>query len=150
MKCPYCGSTELKVIDKRSTDNDLSIRRRRECINCQKRFTTYERLENIPIVVIKKDGTRAQFDRNKLLSGVLKACEKTDVTKEQIDKLADEVETELRNEDMTEIPSKKVGVLVMKKLKKLNKVAYIRFASVYKEFRDLEEFDKEVTKLLKK
>ncbi len=150
MKCPYCGKTELKVIDKRSTENEMSIRRRRECLNCQKRFTTYERLENIPIVVIKKDGTRSQFDRNKLLSGVLKACEKTDVTKEQMDVLLDDVESDLRNADMTEIPSKKVGELVMKKLKKINKVAYIRFASVYKEFRDLEDFDKEVHKLLKK
>lgn len=150
MKCPYCGSVELKVIDKRASDNNESYRRRRECQSCQKRFTTYERLENIPLVIIKKEGTRTQFDRSKLIKGLLKACEKTSVTTDDLNQLAEEVETELRRYDATEIPSKKVGTIVMKKLKRLNKVAYIRFASVYKEFRDLEEFEAELQKLLRK
>ena len=150
MKCPYCSSIELKVIDKRATDNNESVRRRRECQSCQKRFTTYERLENIPIVIIKKDGTRAQFDRAKLMSGLLRACDKTEVTTDDLHILTGEVEAELRGLDANEVPSKKVGQIVMKKLKKLNKVAYIRFASVYKEFRDLEDFETELHKLLKK
>ncbi|HII72501.1 TPA: transcriptional repressor NrdR [Candidatus Woesearchaeota archaeon] len=150
MKCPYCGSVELKVIDKRATDNNESVRRRRECLGCQKRFTTYERLENVSIVIVKKGGTREQFDRAKLLRGLMKACEKRPVTKEQMDAVVDDVESELRGSELTEIPSAKIGQTVMKRLKRLDQVAYIRFASVYKEFKDLEDFDKEVQKLLKK
>ena len=150
MKCPFCGKIDSKVVDKRGTDGDVATRRRRECLACNKRFTTYERLETSSITVIKKDGAREQFDRNKITSGILKSCDKLSVTREDIDKLADEIEAELKTADEAEIDSKKIGELVMKKLKKLNKVAYIRFASVYREFKDLEDFDKEIHTLLKK
>lgn len=150
MKCPFCGSEELKVVDKRETENNNVTRRRRECLSCEKRFTTYERMENISIVVVKKDNTRAQFDREKILKGIIRACEKRPVTREEIDKVVNDIEAEIRNLDETEIPSKKVGNIVMKRLRKLDKVAYIRFASVYKEFKDLEEFHTELGKLIKK
>ena len=147
MKCPYCGSEELKVLDKRTSD-EKSIWRRRECLKCEKRFTTYERVESADLIVIKKDGTRRErFDRNKLKSGILKACEKRPVTNEAIEKMVDEIEAELRGEDSVEIPSKKIGELVMKKLKRIDKVAYIRFASVYREFEDIESFRDELNKL---
>ena len=150
MKCPFCGKTDSKVVDKRETEDSFATRRRRECLSCGKRFTTYERLETLPITVVKKDGAREQFDRGKIMSGMLKACEKLPVARESIDAAAQEVEAELKAADETEIESKKIGELVMKKLRKLNKVAYIRFASVYKEFKDLDEFDKELHSLLKK
>ncbi len=150
MKCPYCGSLDSKVIDKRETDNNESTRRRRECLNCQKRFTTYERLENISLVIIKKDGTREQFDREKVMKGLLRACEKRPVTRDQLNKIVNEVETELKNSELTEIPSKKIGELLVKKLKRLDKVAYIRFASVYKDFKDIEDFENELNRLTRK
>ncbi|NIP40056.1 MAG: transcriptional repressor NrdR [Candidatus Aenigmarchaeota archaeon] len=146
MRCPYCMDEELKVLDKRDGD-EKSIRRRRECLKCGKRFTTYERIESADLIIVKKDGKRERFDRNKLKSGILKACEKRPITNERIEKILDEIETELRNEDQVEIPSKKVGQLVMKKLKRTDKVAYIRFASVYREFADLESFENELKKL---
>jgi len=139
--------SELKVIDKRESD-EKSIRRRRECLKCGKRFTTYERIESADLVVVKKDGRRERFDRNKLKSGILKACEKRPVTNETMEKITNEVETDLRNQDDVEIPSKRIGHLVMRKLKKLDKVAYIRFASVYRDFQCVESFEKEV-KILK-
>lgn len=150
MKCPFCSSNESKVVDKRDTEGAVATRRRRECLSCHKRFTTYERLETLPITVVKKDKTREQFDREKLISGVLKACEKRPVSREQVEALIDEVETELKNADATEIDSKKIGELTVKKLKKLDKVAYIRFASVYKDFKDIDDFTKELSKLTKK
>ena len=150
MKCPFCGTAESKVVDKRETDGNFATRRRRECLSCGKRFTTYERLENSSITVVKKDGAREQFDRNKVMNGIVKACEKLPVAREEVEKLADEVEADLKTAEEAEIDSKKIGELVMKKLKKLNKVAYIRFASVYKEFKDLDEFDKELHTLLKR
>ena len=149
MRCPYCGHEELKVIDKRESD-EKSIRRRRECLKCGKRFTTYERIESADLIVVKKDGRRERFDRNKLKTGILKACEKRPITNETIEKMVDEIESELRNEDSVEVPSKKIGELVMKKLRRIDKVAYIRFASVYREFADLESFENELKKLTRK
>ncbi|MBD3203115.1 transcriptional repressor NrdR [Candidatus Woesearchaeota archaeon] len=149
MKCPYCKTNNHKVVDKRSTDNDTAIRRRRECEDCNKRFTTYERIESVSLIIIKKDKRREQFDKSKLERGLLKACEKRPVSYEEIKKIVDEIEIELRNMDSIEIPSKKIGKIVMKKLKKLDKIAYIRFASVYKEFKDIDSFEKEITKIKK-
>jgi transcriptional repressor NrdR len=149
MKCPYCANSELKVIDKRDSD-DKSIWRRRECLKCKKRFTTYERIEFADLIVIKKDGRRERFDRNKVKTGILKACEKRPVTNEMIEKIVDEIEAELRSGKSVEVSSKKIGELVMKKLKKIDKVAYIRFASVYREFADIESFREELKKLERK
>ncbi|MBR9677599.1 transcriptional repressor NrdR [Candidatus Woesearchaeota archaeon] len=148
MKCPYCGSSDSKVTDKR--DSEDITRRRRECLQCQKRYTTYERIESSPLVILKKDGRREMFDRNKVLTGLQKACEKRPVTGEQLQTVADQIEQELKSLESTEVPIKIIGEIVMKKLRKLDKVAYIRFASVYREFADLNEFEKELQKLLKK
>ena len=149
MKCPYCTGTELRVVDKRNTSDDEATRRRRECLSCNKRFTTYERIENVELMITKKDGTRENFDRNKVMNGILKCCAKRPVEQEKIQKIVHEIENELRSKDITEITGKMIGDLVVKKLKRLDKVAYIRFASVYKEFADLDEFQKELEKLLK-
>lgn len=149
MKCPYCGSNDTKVIDKRETEEDLVTRRRRECLKCQKRFTTYERVDLADIMVIKKDKSRETFDREKLRNGIVKACEKRPVSKEQVDAVVDKIEIKIRNMDSTEVDSKKIGELVVKELKKLDKVAYIRFASVYRAFEDIGEFEKEVKSLKK-
>lgn len=142
MRCPYCMSEKTRVIDKRNVND--STRRRRECLKCKKRFTTYERVEDFNLMVIKKDGRHESFDRNKLKAGILKACEKRFVSAEKIDKMVNEIETKLRSHDKTEIPSKFIGELVMNKLKQLDKVAYIRFASVYREFRDVRDFKREL------
>ncbi len=150
MKCPYCSNPETKVTDKRDADDVGVTRRRRECLKCEKRFTTYERVENIDIVVVKKDGRREQFDRKKLLTGLQKACEKRPVSMEDVEKKVDEIEAEVRKIEGKEISSKDIGELVMKKLKSLDKVAYIRFASVYREFDDLETFKRELEKLVNK
>ena len=147
MKCPYCLTDETKVVDKR--DSETSTRRRRECLKCGKRFTTHERVENVDLIIIKKSGERERYDRLKLKSGLIKACEKRHVSIEQIEDSLDKIEIELRGMDTTEIPSSKIGNAVMKSLKKLDKVAYIRFASVYKDFADVEEFENELKKLLK-
>jgi len=149
MKCPYCVKGKSKVVDKRDIPEVDTIRRRRECLECGKRFTTYERIELTGLSVIKKDGKRESFDRDKLLSGVLKACEKRPIPRERAEKLVSEVEAELRNHDGKEIPSTEIGKLVMEKLRDLDKVAYIRFASVYREFTDLSSFEKELIKLRK-
>jgi transcriptional repressor NrdR len=146
MRCPYCASDELRVVDKRESDGK-SFRRRRECLKCGKRFTTYERIESADMIVVKKDGRRERFDRDKLKGGILKACEKRPVTNDQVEKILDEIETELRSGNRVEIHSRRVGRLVMKKLKRLDKVAYMRFASVYREFADLESFETELKKL---
>lgn len=137
------------MIDKRETEEDLVTRRRRECLKCQKRFTTYERVDLADIMVIKKDKSRETFNRDKLKSGIVRACEKRQISKEQIDSVVDKIEAKIRNMDSTEIESKKIGELVIKELKKLDKVAYIRFASVYREFEDIGEFEKEVKSLKK-
>ena len=149
MKCPYCSHEETKVTDKRDSEDGIT-RRRRECIKCEKRFTTYERVESTPLIVVKKEGKRAQFDRNKIREGMLKACEKRPISQDIIEKAIDEIESELRKQETNEIPSQFIGELVIKKLKKIDKVAYIRFASVYKEFADLEQFQKELQELLGK
>lgn len=148
MKCPYCASTETEVVETRVSEDLETIRRRRACLKCEKRFTTYERIENINLYVIKKDDRREQFDRDKLKRGLIKACEKTTVSMEDIEKIVDEVERELRGADSVEVESRKIGQLVANKLKKLDKVAYIRFASVFKRFVDVEDFEKEVKKLV--
>ena len=147
MKCPYCSSNDTKVLDKRETEEDLVTRRRRECLKCQKRFTTYERVDLADIMVIKKGGTREIFSRDKLKSGIAKACEKRPVSTEQINTIVDKIETRIRNMESTEIESNKIGDLAMKELKKTDKVAYIRFASVYREFEDIGEFAKEIKNL---
>lgn len=149
MKCPYCGGAETDVVETRVSEDFETIRRRRACQKCKKRFTTYERVENINLVVIKKDGRREQFDRDKLKSGILKACEKTKVSLDKIEKIVTEVERELRGGESVEIESKKIGQMVAGKLKKFDKVAYIRFSSVFRRFVDVEDFQKEVKKLIK-
>ena len=143
MQCPFCRAEDTKVIDSRDSDA-FETRRRRECEKCSKRFTTYERIESSPVIVIKKDGRRENFSAEKLKGGFLKACQKRDVSVEKIDEAVRSIENELRNEDKTEIPSRLVGELVIRRLKRLDKVAYIRFASVYKDFEDVKDFEKEI------
>lgn len=150
MKCPYCLAGETKVVDKRESADQNSTRRRRECLKCSKRFTTHERVETLELIIVKKDGRREQFNRLKLMSGVAKACEKRPIPQEKVERIVDDVETELRKKNSTEISSTKVGEIVMRKLKSLDKVAYIRFASVYRSFTDLESFEQELKKLIKK
>ncbi len=147
MRCPKCGYTESKVIDSRPTEESASIRRRRECLSCQNRFTTYETVETIPLLVIKKDKTRQAFDKAKLLNGIIEACHKRPITLDQMENVVTEVELELQNSLTHEVPSSKIGVLVMEKLKQLDEVAYVRFASVYREFKDLDTFMRELEEL---
>lgn len=149
MKCPYCGSRDTEVVETRDSEDLETIRRRRACTTCDKRFTTYERIENVHLIVIKKDGKREQFNRDKLKSGILLACQKTTVPVEQIEKIVTEIERELRGGETVEIESKKIGQMVAARLKKLDKVAYIRFSSVFKRFVDIEDFEKEVRRLIK-
>ena len=150
MKCPYCANADTKVVDSRLTDSNDSVRRRRECEKCGKRFTTYERIDIKPIAIIKKDNTREPFDRNKLMSGLIRACIKRDISAEALDLLVDDIENEIHNLPGSEIRSKDLGNLVLKRLKGLDKVAYIRFASVYKQFDSVRQFTNELTKLKKK
>lgn len=150
MKCPYCGVTDTEVIETRDSEDLTTTRRRRHCLKCDKRFTTYERVENIDLIVIKKNGAREQFDREKLKKGISKACEKTSVSLEKIDSLIEEIERELLSAQTIEIESRKIGQISAAKLKKLDKIAYIRFASVFKQFVDIEDFHNELEKLLKK
>ena len=150
MKCRYCSSTESKVVDSRPTEDGTSIRRRRECINCGKRFTTYEKIEEIPIMVIKKDGTREPFDSEKILSGVRKACEKRPVSTADMELLVDNVVREVFNSLEQEVRSEAIGEMVMNRLKDLDEVAYVRFASVYRQFKDVSTFMKELEKLQNK
>lgn len=150
MKCPYCAYEESKVIDSRPTDEGERIRRRRECLKCGKRFTTYEMIESLPIVVIKKDGSRQTFDRQKLMNGLLRACEKRPVSIERLDHLIDEIETIIQNSLDREVTTEKIGELVMEKLKATDEVAYVRFASVYRQFKDISTFRDELNKLLEK
>lgn len=150
MKCPNCLSDNTKVIDSRDVDDFRAVRRRRECEKCSNRFTTYERVELINLLVIKKDGKRESYDRNKIESGILKSCEKRPISKEQIDAIVSEIERRLQSTCDTEIKSKYIGELVSRALKKVDKVAYIRFASVYKSFEDIESFEQELRGLIKK
>jgi len=147
MRCPHCGNEESKVVDSRAFDDGTSIRRRRECLSCAERFTTYERREETPLIVIKSDGGTEPFDRNKLLRGLLTATVKRDITLEQLEGIIDDIESELRNEFQSQIESKRLGDMVLMRLLVLDKVAYIRFASVYKDFQDLDEFTSELRKL---
>ena len=148
MKCPYCGYQESKVVDSRHSDDGLSIRRLRECLQCQKRFTTYETVESLPIVVIKRDSSRQQFDRNKILNGMLRACEKRPVPLAELERAADEIEQAIQNSLDREISTEKIGELVMERLKPLDEVAYVRFASVYRQFKDIDSFKRELDKIL--
>ena len=148
MKCPFCSSLESKVIDSRPTDDGHVIRRRRECINCAQRFTTYEKIEEIPIIIVKKDGTRESYNRMKVLNGIIRACEKRPVSMEQMERLIDQIETRMHTSMEKEIQSELIGELVMSGLKDLDEVAYVRFASVYRQFKDINTFINELTKLL--
>ncbi|MDP2632762.1 MAG: transcriptional regulator NrdR [Candidatus Curtissbacteria bacterium] len=149
MICPFCSNDFSRVIDKREGDGGKTTRRRRECQKCSRRFTTFERVETLDLLIIKKEGKREPFDRIKLRSGIIKACEKRPVSAGEIERILDEIEAELRKNATKEISSKKIGDLVIKKLKKLDEVAYIRFASVYRQFTDLADFEKELSKLSK-
>ncbi len=148
MKCPYCSFEEDKVIDSRPTDEGATIRRRRECLSCHKRYTTYEKVENMPIMVIKKDGSRQAYDREKVRKGILRACEKRSVSINQIEKILDVIEGQINNSLEREVTSEFIGELVMEKLRELDEVAYVRFASVYRQFKDINTFMNELNKLL--
>ena len=148
MKCPFCGFLESKVIDSRPAEEATTIRRRRECLACQKRFTTYETIEHLPPVVIKRDGSRQQFDRMKLINGMVRACEKRPVALSQLEKIADEIEQELQSALEREVSTVDIGEMVMKRIKLVDEVAYVRFASVYRSFKDINTFMDELTKLL--
>ncbi len=150
MKCPFCGLDNTRVIDSRPADDNSSIRRRRLCDECGKRFTTYERVEIMPLTVIKKDKTREPYDRSKMMSGILRACHKRPVSPRQISTMIDEIENQIFNREEKEIPTSVIGELVMDKLKSVDEVAYVRFASVYREFKDVSTFMEELGKLLKK
>ena len=148
MKCPFCGYTDSKVIDSRPAEDGTTIRRRRECLDCQKRFTTYEVIERMPLVVIKRDGSRQAFDKVKIINGLVRACEKRPVTMTQIETIAADIEQELRSRLESEVSSETIGEMVMQRLKNLDEVAYVRFASVYRSFKDINTFMEELTKLL--
>lgn len=150
MRCPYCGNTDSRVIDSRPAEDGNSIRRRRCCDECGKRFTTYEKVETIPIIVIKKDNTREQYDRSKIESGVLRACYKLKIPRDCIQRTIDAIETEIFSLDDKEIPTTRIGEIVMDKLKNLHDVAYVRFASIYREFKDVNTFMDEIKKILEK
>lgn len=148
MKCPYCGYQESKVVDSRHSDDGTSIRRRRECLSCQKRFTTYETVESLPVVVVKKDNSREPFDRNKVLRGMVRACEKRPVSMAALESAAAEIEQIVQNMLEREVSTGKIGELVMERLKPLDEVAYVRFASVYRQFKDINSFMHELNKIL--
>lgn len=148
MKCPYCGSLDSKVVDSRHSEDGLSIRRRRECLNCQKRFTTYENVESLPLIVVKKDNSRQSFDRNKIVNGMVRACYKRPVPLADLEATATEIEQFLQNSLEREISTDRIGELVMERLKPLDEVAYVRFASVYRQFKDINSFMHELNKIL--
>lgn len=148
MKCPYCSYLESKVIDSRPAEEGTSIRRRRECLSCQKRFTTYEIVERVPLIVVKRDGSRQSFDKSKVINGMVRACEKRPVTMTQIEHIADEIEQELQGSLEREIATQEIGEMVMSRLKDVDEVAYVRFASVYRSFKDINTFMEELSKIL--
>ncbi|MDI6870262.1 MAG: transcriptional regulator NrdR [Bacillota bacterium] len=150
MKCPFCGEPDSKVLDSRAIDNETAIRRRRECPRCGRRFTTYERLDELPLIVVKKDGRREAFDRNKVLHGLIRACEKRTVPMERLEALVDEVERDLYGRLDREVSSGEIGEMVMERLRDVDEVAYVRFASVYRQFKDINRFMQELQKLLNK
>lgn len=149
MKCPYCGYIESKVVDSRPTDENETIRRRRECLKCKNRFTTYERIEETPIIVVKRDGNRQIFDKSKMINGIIKSCEKRPVALSDIEAAADNIEKKLQNSLAKEVSSKGIGEYVMEELKNLDEVAYVRFASVYREFKDVQSFLDELEDIIK-
>ena len=148
MKCPYCGDQKSKVVDSRRSDDGLSIRRRRECLACQKRFTTYETVESLPVIVVKKDGSRQAFNRDKILNGIVRACEKRPVPAASMEQAVSEIEQIIQNSLEREVSSETIGELVMERLKKLDEVSYVRFASVYRQFKDIHSFMDELNKFL--
>ena len=150
MRCPFCGHAEDRVIDSRPSEEGAAIRRRRECISCGARFTTYEKIENLPLLVIKKDGTRQPFDREKLISGIIKSCEKRPVSTAQVEALVNAIEAQTQNALKREISSREIGEMVMEGLKNIDEVAYVRFASVYRQFRDVNSFLEELNEMLNK
>ena len=147
MKCPYCGFQESKVVDSRHSEDSLSIRRRRECLNCQKRFTTYEIVESLPIIVVKKDGSRQAFDRNKVLNSMVRAFDKRQVEMADLDRITTEIEQSIQNTLEREVSTVRIGELVMERIKPLDEVAYVRFASVYRQFKDINSFMQELKKI---
>ncbi|MFL0249934.1 transcriptional regulator NrdR [Clostridium neuense] len=150
MKCPFCGYDESKVIDSRSTEDNMAIRRRRECLGCSKRYTTYEKVEDIPILVVKKDSSREFFDKSKIVNGLIKSCEKRPVSRKQIEDIASEIEKNISNQMLTEVKSNLIGEMVMDKLKDIDEISYVRFASVYRQFKDVNTFMKELSNLINK
>lgn len=148
MKCPFCGNEDTKVVDSRAQDDNTVIKRRRLCENCDKRFTTYERVDTVPIVVVKRDGTREVFEKSKILNGIVKACNKRNISMEQMEKLVDDIENTIVNSSSKEISSGDLGIMVMDRLKVLDEVAYVRFASVYRQFKDINTFMEELNKLI--
>lgn len=148
MKCPFCGIEESKVVDSRSTEDHKAIRRRRECLKCNKRYTTYEKIEDIPILVVKRDSNREYFDKSKIISGLLKACQKRPVSRMQIESIADEIEKNLSNDLAAEVKSEYIGELIMERLKEVDEVSYVRFASVYRQFKDINTFIEEIKNLM--
>ena len=148
MKCPFCGYIESKVVDSRSTDDGATIRRRRECLSCNKRYTTYEKIEDLPILVIKRDETRESFNKEKIVNGLIIACQKRPVSRAQIEEIAENIEKNISNKMITEIDTYKIGEMVMDSLKKIDEVAYVRFASVYRQFKDINTFLEEIKNLM--
>ena len=149
MRCPYCFYEESKVVDSRSTDDYTAIRRRRECLKCSKRYTTYEKVEDIPILVVKKDSTRENFKKDKIISGLIKACQKRPVSRAQIEALVDDIEKNISNKMIVEVKSDYIGEMVMERLKDIDEVSYVRFASVYRQFKDINTFMEEIKNLMK-
>lgn len=149
LKCPFCGYEESKVVDSRSTEDNMAIRRRRECLKCSKRYTTYEKVEDIPILVVKKDSSREYFDKSKIINGLIKACQKRPVSRSQIEVIADDIEKQFSNQMLTEVKSEYIGELIMNALKEIDEIAYVRFASVYRQFKDVNTFFEEIKNLIK-
>lgn len=148
MKCPFCGYDESKVVDSRSTEDNMAIRRRRECLGCSRRYTTYEKVEDIPILVVKKDSSREFFDKSKIVNGLIKSCEKRPVSRKQIEDIASDIEKNISNQMLTEVKSNVIGEMVMDKLKDIDEISYVRFASVYRQFKDVNTFMEELSNLI--
>lgn len=150
MKCPFCNYEESKVVDSRSTDDNMTIRRRRECLKCSKRYTTYEKIEDIPVLVVKRDSTRENFNKEKIINGLIIACQKRPVSREQIEKIANDIEKSISNKMITEVETIQIGEMVMERLKPIDEISYVRFASVYREFKDINTFLEEIKSLVSK
>ena len=148
MKCPFCFNDESKVVDSRSTDDNTTIRRRRECTKCNKRYTTYEKIEDIPVLVVKRDLTRENFNKEKIINGLIIACQKRPVSRQQIEQIAEDIEKKISNKMLTEIESKAIGEMIMDRLKEIDEISYVRFASVYRQFKDINTFLEEITRLM--